>query len=76
MEDVSRYAGGGEFDPDGIRPSDAVNRAFILNCADIYALSGEQKIEFTSSEFIRWYENEIEVIKRAMLERIYKELSG
>jgi hypothetical protein len=74
MEDLKSYACE-EFDPDGTKASDAATRAFLIDCADIYVSGGKQKIEFTSDEFIKWYENEIEVVKRALLKRIYTELS-
>lgn len=74
MGDLNRYSNE-EFDADGVRPGDAATRAFLNDQADIYTLSGQQKIEFTSNEFVDWYLNEIEVIRRSMLKRIYTELS-
>lgn len=74
MEDLKFYECE-EFDPDGVRASDAVARAFLLDCTDIYNAGGQQVIKFTASEFVKWYENEVEVVKRALLNRIYTELS-
>jgi hypothetical protein len=70
MGDLNRYADE-EFDPDGLRPSDAATRAFLSDQCDLYQSGGKQKIEFTADEFIAWYENEVEVVRRAMLKRIY-----
>lgn len=74
MNDLSKYSNE-EFDADGVRPSDAATRAFMNGHADVYLTGGQEKIEFAANEFIAWYTNEIEVIKRSMLKRIYTELS-